>query len=367
MEEANQSVVSLFVFSGLCKSKELQTILLAPFSILYVITVVGNLFVAFLIISDPHLHSPMYFLLANLSFIDFCLSSVTTPKLITDFLKDNKTISFWGCMSQILCVHFFAGGEMVLLVTMAYDRYVAICKPLHYASIMNRQKCLWLVLISWITGFVHALSQLAIVMELPFCGPREVDSFFCDIPLVIKLACKDIHTTKALINADSGFLATTCFILLLVSYTYILLVVRLHAKDGASKALSTCTSHITVVVLFFGPCIFIYLWPLSNTWVDKFLAVFYTVITPLLNPAIYTLRNKEIKNAMKRLINQQQAQGPQALVPSAECHETAYSQDIVFTWDIILLYQLGPKLEGSSNYPGLILTRYHCSQMDSDS
>ncbi|XP_045863799.1 olfactory receptor 4K3-like [Meles meles] len=304
MEEANQSVASEFIFRGLCDSRELQTFLLLPFSVLYLMTVVGNLFVMFLFITDPHLHSPMYFLLANLSFVDFCLSSVTTPKLTTDFLKDNKTISFGGCMTQIFGVHFFAGGEMVLLVTMAYDHYVAICKPLHYSSIMDRQKCIWLVLISWIIGFVHAMSQLAMILDLPFCGSRIVDSFFCDIPLVIKLACIDTHTLGMLINADSGILATTCFILLLMSYTYILLTVRLNSKDGASKALSTCTSHITVVLLFFGPCIFIYLWPLNITWMDKFLAVFYTVITPLLNPAIYTLRNKDIRNAVKRLVTQ---------------------------------------------------------------
>ncbi|XP_043410462.1 olfactory receptor 4K3-like [Prionailurus bengalensis] len=304
MEKANQSVVSEFIFRGLCNSRELQNFLLLPFSMLYLMTVVGNLLVVFLFITDPHLHSPMYFLLANLSFVDFCLSSVTTPKLTIDFLKDNKTISFGGCMSQILCVHFFGGGEMVLLVTMAYDRYVAICKPLHYSSIMDRQKCIWLVLISWVIGFVHAMSQLAMILDLPFCGPRTMDSFFCDIPLVIKLACMDTHTLGILINADSGVLATTCFIILLISYTYILVTVRLHSKNGASKALSTCTAHITVVLLFFGPCIFIYLWPLSITWVDKFLAVFYTVITPLLNPAIYTLRNKDIRNAIKRLISQ---------------------------------------------------------------
>ena len=303
MEEANQSVASEFIFNGLCDSRNLQKFLLLTFSALYLMTILGNLFVVFLIITDSHLHSPMYFLLANLSFVDFCLSSVTTPKLTTDFLNDNKTISFEGCMSQILCVHVFAGGEMVLLVSMAYDRYVAICKPLHYSSIMNRQKCIWLVLTSWIIGFVHATSQLAMILDLPFCGPRIVDSFFCDIPLVIKLACMDTHTLRLLINADSAVLATTCFILLLISYTYILVTVRLSSKDGASKALSTCTSHITVVVLFFGPCIFTYLWPPSITWVDKFLAVFYTVITPLLNPAIYTLRNKEIKNAIKRLIH----------------------------------------------------------------
>ncbi|XP_037357673.1 olfactory receptor 4K3-like [Talpa occidentalis] len=303
MEQAKQSLVSEFIFDGLCNSSEVQTLLLLPFSIVYLMTFVGNLLVVLIIILDPHLHSPMYFLLANLSFVDFCLSSVITPKLITDFLRVNKTISFEGCMTQIVCAHFFGGEEMVLLVTMAYDRYVAICKPLHYSSIMDRQKCIWLVLITWIIGLVHSTSQLAMVLELPFCGPRRVDSFFCDIPLVIKLACMDTHKIEMMINADSGVLATTCFIILLVSYTYILVTVHLRSKDGTSKALSTCTSHITVVMLFFGPCIFIYLWPPSTIWVDKFLAVFYTVITPLLNPAIYTLRNKEIKNAIKRLIN----------------------------------------------------------------
>ncbi|XP_012892874.1 PREDICTED: olfactory receptor 4K3-like [Dipodomys ordii] len=303
MAEANQSVVSEFIFQGLCDSEELQIFLFVPFATLYLLTVVGNLFVVLLIIADHHLHSPMYFLLANLSFVDFCLSSVTTPKLTTDLLQENKTISFGGCMSQILGVHFFGGAEMVLLVTMAYDRYVAICKPLRYSSIMDRQRCIWLVLTGWIIGFVHATSQLIMIWGLPFCGPRMVDSFFCDIPLVLKLACMDTATLGILINADSGVLATTCFILVMISYTHILLTVLLRSQDAASKALSTCTSHITVVVLFFGPCIFIYLWPVSITWVDKFLAVSYTAITPLLNPAIYTLRNKEIKNAMKKLIN----------------------------------------------------------------
>ncbi|XP_047653198.1 olfactory receptor 4K14-like [Phacochoerus africanus] len=300
MDTGNLSVVSEFVLLGLCQSWAMQVLLLLIFFMLYLIIVSGNIAIMILIIIDTHLHSPMYFLLANLSFVDMWLSSVTTPKMITDLVRENKTISFGGCMCQILFVHFVGGGEMVLLVVMAYDRYVAICKPLHYSTIMNLQKCLGLVVISWTIGFVHAMSQMAVIMQLPFCGPREMDSFFCDIPLVIKLACMDSHSLGMLMNADSGVLAMTCFILLLISYTYILFTVRQGSKTSASRAFSTCTAHITVVVLFFGPCIFIYVWPLSITWVDKFLAVFYSVITPLLNPAIYTLRNKEIKNAMKR-------------------------------------------------------------------
>nr|XP_010995604.2 olfactory receptor 4K14-like [Camelus dromedarius] len=303
MVEGNLSVVSEFVLLGLCWSWDMQVLLLLIFFTLYLLIVCGNIAIMVLIIIDTHLHSPMYFLLANLSFVDMWLSSVTTPKMITDFVTENKIISFGGCMCQILFVHLFGGGEMVLLVVMAYDRYVAICKPLHYLTIMNLQKSFGLVATSWTIGFVHAMSQMVVIMRLPFCGPREIDSFFCDIPLVIKLACIDSYNLGILMNADSGVLAMTCFIVLLISYTYILLAVRQSSKTGASRALSTCTAHITVVVLFFGPCVFIYVWPLSITWVDKFLAVFYSVITPLLNPAIYTLRNKEIKNAVKRFRN----------------------------------------------------------------
>ncbi|XP_027785216.2 olfactory receptor 4K14-like [Marmota flaviventris] len=299
----NQSTVSEFVLLGLGHSWSLQVLLLIIFLLLYVIIVSGNIVIVTLIITDPHLHSPMYFFLANLSFIDLWLSSVTTPKMIADFLKDNKTISFAGCMCQILFVHFVGGGEMVLLVVMAYDRYVAICKPLHYSTIMSLQRCIGLVLTSWTAGFVHAISQMAVIVQLPFCGPREIDSFFCDIPLVIKLACMDSSNLGIVMNADSGVVVVTCFILLLMSYTYILLTVHQRSKTGASKALSTCSAHITVVVIFFVPCMFIYVWPLNITWLDKFLAVFYSVFTPLLNPAIYTLRNKEMKSAMERLRN----------------------------------------------------------------
>ncbi|XP_014700090.2 olfactory receptor 4K14-like [Equus asinus] len=300
MDKGNLSVVSEFMLLGLSHSWNMQVLLFMIFFMLYLIIICGNIVIMILIITDPHLHSPMYFLLANLSFVDMWLSSVTTPKMIVDFLRENKTISFGGCMCQILFVHFVGGGEMVLLVVMAYDRYVAICKPLHYSTIMSLQKCIGLVVTSWTIGFVHAMSQVVVILQLPFCGPRELDSFFCDIPLIIKLACIDSYNLGILMNADSGVLAMTCFVLLLISYTYILLIVHQSSKTGASKALSTCTTHISVVVLFFGPCIFIYVWPLSITWVDKFLAVFYSVITPLLNPAIYTLRNKEIKYAMKR-------------------------------------------------------------------
>ncbi|EGW04487.1 olfactory receptor 4K3 [Cricetulus griseus] len=301
MDEGNQTMASEFVLLGLTHSQNLQLLLFVMFLILYVLTVSGNSIVMFLITTDRNLHSPMYFFLANLSFVDMWLSSVTTPKMITDFLREPKIISFEGCMCQVFFDHCVGAVEMMMLVVMAYDRYVAICKPLHYFTIMNLKRCTGLVLASWTISFVHAMSQLLAVVKLPLCGHMEIDSFFCDIPLIIKLSCTDSHDLDIYMNANCGAVVVTCFILLLISYTYILITVRQSSKAGASKALSTCSAHITVVMIFFVPCIFIYVWPLNIIWLDKFLAVFYTLIAPLLNPVIYTLRNKEMKNAIKKL------------------------------------------------------------------
>ncbi|XP_051000845.1 olfactory receptor 4K3-like [Acomys russatus] len=303
MDGRNQSVVSEFVLLGLVHPQSNQVLLFMIFLMLYLLIVSGNIVIIALITSDRHLHSPMYFLLANLSLFDMWLSSITTPKMLTDLLRENKTISFAGCMFQIFFTHCIAAGEMVLLVVMAYDRYVAICKPLHYFTMMNLKRCTGLVLTSWTIGFIHAVSHLIEITGLPFCGPKEIDSFFCDTPLIIKLACMDSHDLDILTNVECGAVGVPCFILLLISYTNILVTVCQSSKSGANKALSTCTAHITVVMVFFVPCIFIYVWPLKFTWLNKFLAVFYSIFTPLLNPAIYTMRNKEMKNAMKRFIN----------------------------------------------------------------
>ncbi|XP_062062597.1 olfactory receptor 4K14 [Lepus europaeus] len=302
----NYSVVSEFLLHGLCKSYYLQRVLFVLFSGIYIAIMLGNLLIVVTVISDPHLHSsPMYFLLGNLSFLDMWLSSFATPKMIMDFLSDQKLISFGGCMAQIFLLHFTGGAEMVLLVSMAYDRYVAICKPLHYMTRMSRETCIRLVLVSWVIGFVHSISQIAFTVNLPYCGPNEVDSFFCDLPLVIKLACVDTYVLGILMISDSGLLSMSCFLLLVISYAGILLTVQQRAAGGVSKALSTCSAHIMVVTLFFGPCIFIYVWPFSRFSVDKLLSVFYTIFTPLLNPLIYTLRNKEMKTAMMKLWKRQ--------------------------------------------------------------
>ncbi|KAM4881033.1 uncharacterized protein RHO17_020924 [Thomomys bottae] len=300
----NHSRVTEFVLLGLSSSKELQPFLFLIFSLLYLSILLGNFLIILTVTSDSRLHTPMYFLLANLSFIDICVASFATPKMIADFLVERKTISFEACLLQIFCVHQFAGSEMVILVSMAYDRYVAICKPLHYMTIMSRRVCIMLVIVPWCVGFIHTTSQLAFTVNLPFCGPNQVDSFFCDLPLVTKLACIDTYVISLLIVADSGFLSLSSFLLLVVSYTVILITVRNRSSAGMAKARSTLTAHITVVILFFGPCIFIYVWPFSGYSVDKVLAVFYTIFTPILNPVIYTLRNKDMKAAMSKLKSQ---------------------------------------------------------------
>lgn len=298
------SNVSEFILLGLSSSQELQLLFFAIFILVYVAIIVGNLLIIISVIFDNHLHSPMYFFLANLSFFDLCFSSAATPKVIADFLRKRKTISLWGCMVQMYFMHFFGGGEMSLLIAMAIDRYVAICKPLHYQTIMNHRMLIGFLVLSWAVGFIHTTSQMVFTVGLPFCGPNVVDSIFCDLPLVIKLACTDTYNLELLVIADSGLLSLVCFILLAISYIIMFVTLGQRSSSASSKAVSTLSAHITVVILSFGPAILIYVFPFNSYSVDKFLSVFYTIITPFLNPIIYTLRNQEMKATIKRLSNQ---------------------------------------------------------------
>ncbi|XP_004698898.1 olfactory receptor 4F15-like [Echinops telfairi] len=301
MSEVNYSEVSEFVFLGLSTSRPMQRFLLSFSTVFYVTIILGNLLVVFTVIFDSHLHSPMYFLLANLSFMDLCLSTLTVPKMVSDLYSGQNTISFLGCVIQIFVLHVLGGCEMVLLTAMALDRYVAICKPLHYLTIMSPRMCILLLVSAWVIGLIHSVTQLAFVVHLPFCGPNEIDSFYCDLPRFIKLGCMDTYRLEFIITANSGFISMGTFFLLIVSYISILITVWKRSSGGLSKALSTLSAHISVVFLFFGPCIFVYVWPFPTVPVDKFLAILDFLITPILNPAIYTLRNKDMKMAMRRL------------------------------------------------------------------
>ncbi|XP_069318333.1 olfactory receptor 4F3/4F16/4F29-like [Eulemur rufifrons] len=304
MEGANHSVVSEFVFLGLTNSWEIQLLLFAVFSMFYVASMMGNSLIILTVTTDPHLHSPMYFLLANLSFIDLGISSVTSPKMIYDLFRKHKVISFGGCIAQIFFIHVIGGVEMVLLIAMAFDRYVAICKPLHYLTIMSPRMCIFFLVAAWMTGFIHSVVQLAFIVNLPFCGPNVLDSFYCDLPWFIKLACTDTYQLEFMVIANSGFMSVLSFFILIISYIFIILTVQKHSSAGSSKALSTLSAHITVVVLFFGPLIFFYTWPSPSTHLDKFLAIFDAILTPLLNPVIYTLRNQEMKVAIGEVCRQ---------------------------------------------------------------
>ncbi|KAM9642944.1 olfactory receptor 4F3/4F16/4F29-like isoform 2-T2 [Trichechus inunguis] len=306
MDGANHSVVSEFVFLGLSNSWEIQLVLFVFSSMLYVASMMGNSLIILTVTSDPHLHSPVYFLLANLSFIDLGVSSVTTPKMIYDIFRKRKckVISFGGCIAQIFFIHVVGGVEMVLLIAMAFDRYVAICKPLHYLTIMSPRMCIFFLVSAWMIGLIHSVIQLAFVVNLPFCGLNVLDSFYCDLPQLIRLACTDTYQLELMVTANSGLISVGSFFILIISYIVIIVTVQKHPSAGLSKALSTLSAHITVVVFFFGPLIFFYTWPSLSTQLDKFLAIFDALFTPFLDPVIYTFRNQEMKVAMRRVCRQ---------------------------------------------------------------
>ncbi|XP_019790688.3 LOW QUALITY PROTEIN: olfactory receptor 4E2-like [Tursiops truncatus] len=301
MDVLNQTRVTQFIFLGLTDNWVLERLFFMAFSAMYVLTLWGNILIMVTIVFTPRLSTPMYFFLSNLSFIDICHSSVTVPKMLEGLIFDRKIISFDNCIAQLFFLHLFACGEILLLTIMAYDRYVAICAPLHYPNVMNMRVCVQLVFVLWLAGTVHSLVQTFLTIRLPYCGPNVIDSYFCNVPPVIKLACTDTCLTGMLIVSNRGTISLSCFLALVASYTIILFSLRKQSAEGRRKALSTCLAHFMVVALFFGHVIFICTQPDTSFSTDKLVSVFYTVVTPLLNPFTDTFRNEEIKSAMKHL------------------------------------------------------------------
>ena len=304
MGEENHTSVAEFIFLGLSQDSQTQILLFILFLIIYLLTVLGNLLIIILILTDSQLHTPMYFFLRNLSFADLCFSTSIVPQVLAHFLVKKKTISFVGCMTQVIVFLLVGCTECALLAVMSYDRYVAVCKPLHYSTIVTHQVCLQLTIGSWASGAVVSLVDTTFTFQLPYQGQNIINHYFCEPPALLKLASADTYRTEMAIFAMGVVILLAPVCLILVSYWNIIsTVIQMQAGEGRLKAFSTCGSHLIVVVLFYGSAIFTYMRPNTKTtkeW-DKMISVFYTVVTPMLNPIIYSLRNKDVKGALRRL------------------------------------------------------------------
>nr|XP_017519027.2 olfactory receptor 12D2-like [Manis javanica] len=303
---SNHTSVTEFLLLGVTDIQVLQPFLFVVFLAIYFIIVAGNGVILMIVISDPRLHSPMYFFLGNLSCLDICYSTVTLPKMLENFLSTHKAISFMGCISQLHFLHFLGSTEAMLLAVMAFDRFVAICKPLRYTVIINHQCCTHTAITIWVIGFFHALLQSIMTSHLNFCGSNHIRYFFCDVKPLLELACGNTELNQRLLNTAAGTIAMGTFFLTLLSYFYIIihLFVKTHSCSMLHKALSTCASHFMVVILLYAPVVFTYIHPAPSSSMDqdRVIAIMYSVVTPVLNPLIYTLRNREVKRALSRVI-----------------------------------------------------------------
>lgn len=305
MSKKNDTVVTEFILLGLTDRVELQPVLFVVFLAIYLITVTGNVSMILLIRTDPRLHTPMYFFLSHLSFVDLCYATDVAPQMLVNFLSKRKTISVIGCFIQF---HFFIAlviTDYYMLTVMAYDRYMAICKPLLYGSKMSRGVCISLVVIPYTYGFANGLVQTILMLRLSFCGPNEINHFYCADPPLLVLACSDTYVKETAMFVVAGANLTCSLAMIFISYIFIFAaILRIHSAEGRRKAFSTCGSHLTAVTIFYGTLFCMYLRPPSETSVEqgKIVAVFYIFLSPMLNPLIYSLRNKDVKKAIRKAI-----------------------------------------------------------------
>ncbi|KAL1774690.1 olfactory receptor 478 [Sigmodon hispidus] len=303
LEDGNHTAVTEFILFGLTDNPILRVVLFTIILCIYLVTVSGNLSTILLIRVSSQLHHPMYFFLSHLAFADIGYSSSVTPNMLVNFLVERNTISYLGCGIQLGSAAFFGGLECFILAAMAYDRFMAICNPLLYSTKMSTQTCVQLFLVAYIGGFLDSCSFTVCFYSLVFCGPNEVNHFFCDLAPLLKLSCSNVSIIAVVLSFTVGFVIVVTVLIIAVSYTYILItILKMRSTEGRQKAFSTCTSHLTAVTLFYGTITFIYVMPKSNYSTDqnKVVSLFYMVVIPMLNPLIYSLRNNEIKGALKR-------------------------------------------------------------------
>ncbi|XP_004598432.2 olfactory receptor 12D3 [Ochotona princeps] len=301
----NVTTVNEFLLLGLTSAEELKPVFFVIFLIIYLINLIGNGAILAIVILEPKLHCPMYFFLGNLSCLDICYSSVTLPKVLMNLFSTRRAISFLGCMTQLHFFHFLGSTEAMLLAVMALDRFVAICNPLRYAVAMNPQVCILLAAVAWVTSFFYALMHSVMTARLSFCHAQKLNHFFCDVKPLLELACSSTFLNQWLLSVVTGSISMGAFFLTLLSYFYIIgfLLLKNRSCRILHKALSTCVSHFMVVCLFYGPVGFTYIRPASATSMsqDRVVAIIYSAVTPVLNPLIYTLRNKEVLLALKKI------------------------------------------------------------------
>ncbi|XP_012512338.1 PREDICTED: olfactory receptor 5L1-like [Propithecus coquereli] len=305
MGKENCTSVTEFILCGLSDAPELRAFLILMFLLIYGVTVLANLGMTALIHVSSGLHTPMYFFLSHLSFIDFCYSSIIVPKMLANTLNKDKSISFLGCMMQFYLFCSFAVTEVFLLAVMAYDRFVAICNPLLYMVTMTRKLCVELVSCCYFCGTLCSLIHLCLALEIPSYRSNVINHFFCDLPPLLRLACSDVTVNEVLLFIMASFNEVITIVIILTSYLFILIaILRMRSAEGKHKAFSTCASHLTAIVIFHGTILSIYCWPSSGSSgdADKVATVFYTVVIPMLNPLIYSLRNKDVKEALRKVL-----------------------------------------------------------------
>uniref|UniRef100_A0A667IAJ8 Olfactory receptor n=2 Tax=Lynx canadensis TaxID=61383 RepID=A0A667IAJ8_LYNCA len=300
----NITEVTYFILLGFSDFPRILAVLFVVFLLIYIMTLTWNLCLIILIRMDSHLHTPMYFFLSNLSFMDICYVTSTAPKMLSSFFQKQQTITFVGCAVQYFVFSIMGLSESCLMTAMAYDRYAAICNPLLYSSVMSPTLCIRMVLGSYLAGLSGSVSQLCAILQLHFCGPNVINHFFCDMPQLLVLSCTDTFFVQLLTAILTVIFGITNAFIIMISYGYIVIsIMKITSAKGRSKAFNTCASHLTAVSLFYTSSIFVYLSSSSggSSSFDRFASVFYTVVIPMLNPLIYSLRNKEIKDALKRL------------------------------------------------------------------